>query len=44
LWVGVVSQAWGVSTAFAVNGTLGLLALALLRPWRVPGGGWPRPG
>lgn len=31
--VGFVSQAWGVSTAFAVNGTLGLLALALLRPW-----------
>ncbi|MGH7268204.1 MAG: MFS transporter [Candidatus Rokuibacteriota bacterium] len=32
-WVGSVSEAWGVSTAFAVNGTLGLLALAALRPW-----------
>jgi predicted MFS family arabinose efflux permease len=31
--VGSVSEAWGVSTAFAVNGTLGLVALALLRPW-----------
>ncbi len=34
-FVGFVSQGWGVSTAFAVNGTLGLLALALLRPWEV---------
>jgi MFS family permease len=33
-FVGIVSQAWGVSTAFAVNGALGLCALALLRPWR----------
>ena len=33
-WIGVVSQGWGVSTAFAVNGTLGLCALALLRPWK----------
>ncbi|MBI4011651.1 MAG: MFS transporter [Candidatus Rokubacteria bacterium] len=32
-FVGFVSQAWGVSTAFAVNGALGLLALLLLRPW-----------
>jgi MFS family permease len=31
--VGAVSQAWSVSAAFAVNGTLGLLALACLRPW-----------
>jgi predicted MFS family arabinose efflux permease len=34
LFVGLVSQAWGVSTAFAVNGTLGLCALALVRPWK----------
>ncbi len=36
-FVGFVSQHWGVSTAFAVDGTLGLLALAALRPW-VPRG------
>jgi MFS family permease len=34
-FVGFVSQEWGVSTAFAVNGTLGLVALGLLRPWVV---------
>ena len=33
-FIGLVSQGWGVSTAFAVNGTLGLCALALLRPWK----------
>jgi predicted MFS family arabinose efflux permease len=33
-WVGFASQLWGVSTTFAINGTLGLLALAALRPWR----------
>ena len=35
LFVGILSQAGGVSTAFAVDGTLGLLALVLLRPWVV---------
>ena len=35
-WVGSVAQGWGVSSAFAVNGTLGLVALALLRPWAPP--------
>lgn len=38
LFVGFVSEAWGVSTAFAVNGTLGLLALVCLRPWVSRGG------
>jgi predicted MFS family arabinose efflux permease len=37
-FIGIVSQAWGVSTAFAVNGTLGLCALALLRPWKARAG------
>jgi MFS family permease len=32
-WVGSVAQGWGVSTAFAINGTLGLVALGVLRPW-----------
>jgi MFS family permease len=32
-FVGFVSQHWGVSTAFAVDGTLGLLGLVALRPW-----------
>jgi MFS family permease len=35
-FVGLVSQARGVSVAFAVNGVLGLLAVLLLRPWRGP--------
>jgi MFS family permease len=33
LFVGAVAQGWGVSAAFAVNGTLGLVALGALRPW-----------
>jgi MFS family permease len=40
-FVGAVSDAWGVSTAFAVNGGLGLIALALIigrRRWRT--GSW----
>jgi predicted MFS family arabinose efflux permease len=40
-FVGAVSDAWGVSTAFAVNGGLGLTALALTvwrRRWRT--GSW----
>jgi MFS family permease len=32
-WVGAVSEARGVSAAFLVNGTLGLLALAALALW-----------
>jgi MFS family permease len=40
LFVGFVSQTSSVSTAFAVNGTLGLLALACLRPWVARGGGF----
>jgi MFS family permease len=39
LFVGFVSQSWSVSAAFAVNGTLGLLALVCLRPWVARGGG-----
>ncbi len=31
--VGAVSQGWGVSTAFAVNGTLGLAAVVTLLVW-----------
>lgn len=42
-FVGFVSEARGVSTAFAVNGTLGLLALALLRPWVVRGAALSQP-
>jgi len=32
-WVGAVSEARGVSTAFAVNGSLGLAGLAALLLW-----------
>jgi predicted MFS family arabinose efflux permease len=39
LFVGVVSESWSVSAAFAVNGTLGLVALVCLRPWVARGGG-----
>jgi MFS family permease len=39
LFVGFVSQSWSVSTAFAVNGTLGLVAVACLRPWVARGAG-----
>jgi len=38
-FVGFVSQHWGVSAAFAVDGTLGLLALVALRPWVARGAG-----
>ena len=31
--VGAMSEAWGVSTAFAVSGTTGLTALAALALW-----------
>jgi MFS family permease len=33
-WVGFVSEHWGVSRAFLVNGVLGLVALAALVQWR----------
>lgn len=33
-WVGFVSEHWGVERAFLVNGTLGLLAVAVLWLWR----------
>jgi predicted MFS family arabinose efflux permease len=36
-WAGFASQVWGISTTFAVNGTLGLLTLAALRPWQARG-------
>jgi predicted MFS family arabinose efflux permease len=32
-WVGFVSEHWGVSRAFLVNGTIGLAAVALLWLW-----------
>jgi predicted MFS family arabinose efflux permease len=36
LVVGAVSERWGVSTAFFVNGAVGLLGLAaLLAAWRL---------
>jgi predicted MFS family arabinose efflux permease len=43
LFVGLLSEAWGVSTAFAVNGALGLAALLGLRPWRMRPAAWPHP-
>jgi hypothetical protein len=32
-WVGFISEHWGVSWAFLVNGLLGLAAMSLLTLW-----------
>jgi MFS family permease len=34
LWVGFVSEHWGISRAFLVNGVLGLLSVGALSLWR----------